>query len=45
MYASTKIYIPMSNMHANVRKLPNPFNWFYNTLVNLVLQYSKGYEF
>ena len=29
----------------NIRKLSNPFNWFYNTLAKLVLQHSKGYEF
>ena len=40
--------IQVLNLHTNacdIRKLPNPFNWFYNTLVKLVLQYSKGYEF
>ena len=40
--------IPILNIHTNVcniRKLLNPFNWFYNTLVRLVLHYSKGYEF
>ena len=40
--------IPILNMHTNVCnicKLSNPFHWFYNTLVKLVLQYSKGYEF
>ena len=40
--------IPILNMHADVcdiRKLSNPFNYFYNTLVKLVLQYSKCYEF
>ena len=45
--------IPVLNMHTNVcniRKLLNPFNWFHNTLIKLVLQYSrvmsfnKGYE-
>ena len=39
--------IPILNMPTNVcdiRKLLNPFNWFYNTLAKLVLQY-KGYEF
>ena len=39
--------IAILNMHANVCEIPklsNPFNWFYNTLVKLVLQYSKGYE-
>ena len=39
--------IQILNMHTNVwdiRKLLNPFNCSYNTLVKLVLQYSKGYE-
>ena len=42
------MYNPILNMHTNIcniRKLSNPFNWFYNNLVKLVLQYSKGYEF
>ena len=47
-YASTKnMCTPILNMHTNVCdicKLSNPFNWFDNTLVKLVLQYSKGYE-
>ena len=30
---------------SNIGKLSNPFKWFYNTLLKLVLQYSKGYEF
>ena len=49
MYASTKnMCTPILNIHTNVcdiRKLSNPFNWFDNTPVKLVLQYSKGYEF
>ena len=39
--------IPRPNLHTNVRgirKLSDPFNWFYNTLVELVLQCCKGYE-
>ena len=48
VYEHKNMCIPILNMHTkvcNIRKLSNPFNWFYNTLVKLVLQYSKGYEF
>ena len=39
---------PILKMHTNVckiRKLSNLFNWFNNTLVKLILQDSKDYEF
>ena len=39
--------IPIPNMQSNVcniRKLSKHFNWFYNTLVKLLPEYSKGYE-
>ena len=42
------ICISILNIHTNVcdiRKLSKPFNWFYNTLVKLVLQCSIDYEF
>ena len=46
VYQHKNMSILILNMHTNVCdiRICDSFNWFYNTLVKLVLQYSKVYE-